>query len=384
MPEPTGLYLHIPFCRQKCGYCDFYSLPASEQVRAAYVKRLCEMLACPPFGSRLFSTVYFGGGTPSLLSSRQIRQLLEAVQHFHTLSPDAEITLECNPGAVSAAFFKEVAAVGVNRISLGLQSADPEQLRFLGRTHSPQEVRQAAIWAQKAGIENLSLDVMLALPGQTKAQLLKTLRFVYACGAQHLSAYLLKIEPDTPFERRGMAALCPDADETADLYLAAVSDLAAHGYRQYEVSNFCLPGRESRHNLGYWLGTPYLGIGPAAHSFLRPHPAARGERFFFPRSLEGFLQAEDPWSLLQPDGEGGGAQEFFMLRLRLDEGLDLMEAERRYAIDRKGCLAAAAPLERAGLLKTEGSRLRLTPQGFLVSNAVILQLLEAAGIEDPL
>ena len=382
MPKATGLYIHIPFCQQKCGYCDFYSLPVQKETRAAYVRRLCEMLACPPFGSQLFSTVYFGGGTPSLLSSRQIEQILEAVRHSHLLSPDAEITLECNPGTVSAAFFREVAAAGVNRVSLGLQSADPGQLRFLGRTHSPKDVRQAAIWAQEAGIENLSLDVMLALPGQTKAQLFDTLQFCYTCGAQHISAYLLKIEADTPFERRGVASLCPDADETAGLYLAAAEHLCAHGYQQYEISNFCLPGKEGRHNLGYWLGTPYLGIGPAAHSLMRTHSLEEGgERFFFKRSLESFLLAEDPWSLLQPDGEGGGVQEFFMLRLRLSEGLDLLEAERRYAIDREGCLAAAAPLEHAGLMKIQGGRLQLTPQGFLVSNAVILQLLEAAGVK---
>lgn len=372
MPEPAGLYLHIPFCQQKCGYCDFYSLPASEEICAAYVLRLCEMIAHPPFGRQSFSSVYFGGGTPSLLSARQIGQILVAVQRFHCLLPDAEVTLECNPGTVSAAFFREAAAAGVNRISLGLQSADPVQLHFLGRSHSPEDVRQAAAWAQEAKIENLSLDVMLALPGQTETELSKTLQFCHACGAQHISAYLLKVEPGTPFSRRGVSTLCPDADETAGLYLAAVHCLAEYGYRQYEISNFCVPNRESRHNLGYWLGTPYLGIGPAAHSLMG------GKRFFFARSLDRFLQATDPWGLLQLDGEGGGLEEFFMLRLRLYQGLDLEEAAQRYPICLNACLLGASHLEKAGLLSKEGSRLRLTPEGFLVSNSVISYLLDAA------
>ncbi|MCI8624557.1 MAG: radical SAM family heme chaperone HemW [Provencibacterium sp.] len=371
MAEPTGLYLHVPFCRQKCGYCDFYSLAASEETRDAYTARLCEMLGCLPFGRQHFSTVYFGGGTPSLLSARQIGRILDTVRRFHTVSGE-EITLECNPGTVSLPFFQEIAAAGVNRISLGLQSADAGQLRFLGRRHSLADVRQAAEWARAAGISSLSLDVMLALPGQTGDQLRETLRFCYASEADHISAYLLKIEPGTPFARQDVAALCPDADQAADLYLAAVHDLAAHGYRQYEISNFCLPGKESRHNLGYWLGKPYLGVGPAAHSLME------GKRFFFERSLEAFLQAERPWSLLHPDGEGGGLEEFFMLRLRLAEGLDLLEVNRRYKIRPAALLKSAALLEKAQLLAVRGSRLALTPEGFLVSNAVIARLLEAA------
>lgn len=374
MPEPAGLYLHIPFCRQKCGYCDFYSLAVSHETSAAYVRCLCRMLERVPFGRQRFFSVYFGGGTPSLLTAGEIGELLETVRRCHTLLPDAEITLECNPGTVSEVFFREIAAAGVNRLSIGLQSAGPGQLRFLGRRHSPQDVLQAAEWARAAGIDNLSLDILLALPGQDERQLLETLDFCEACGAQHISAYLLKIEPGTPFDRQGVAALCPDGDRQAALYLAAVENLAARGFSQYEISNFCLPGRESRHNLGYWLGTPYLGIGPAAHSLMG------GRRFYFERALPAFLRAEDPWELLKEEGEGGGAGEFFMLRLRLAEGLDLLEAEKRYGADVAACLLAAGPLERAGLLKVEGERIRLTPEGFLVSNAIIAALCEAAGV----
>lgn len=374
MPTPAGLYLHIPFCRQKCGYCDFYSLAVSHETMAAYVHRLSRMLERTPFGPQRFSSVYFGGGTPSLLTAHQVGGVLEAVRRCHTLLPDAEITLECNPGSVSADFFREIAAAGVNRLSIGLQSADQNQLRFLGRRHSPQDVLQAANWARAAGIDNLSLDILLALPGQDERQLLETLDFCYACGAQHLSAYLLKIEPGTPFDRQGVAALCPDGDRQAELYLAAVRELEAHGFSQYEVSNFCLPGREGRHNLGYWLGSPYLGIGPAAHSLMG------GRRLCFARALPAFLQAPDPWALLQEEGEGGGAQELFMLRLRLARGLDLSEAKARYGADIPSCLAAAEPLERAGLLRVQQGRIRMTPEGFLVSNAIIARLMEAAGV----
>ena len=366
MPSPAGLYLHIPFCRQKCGYCDFYSLPASEEIREEYVRVLCRMLCSCPYGHMTFSTVYFGGGTPSLLTPKQIAALMEAIAASHTLLGD-EVTLECNPGSVNADFFKDIRSAGINRISLGLQSADPRQLQLLGRAHTPEDVRIAVENARQAGLSNISLDVMLALPGQTFEELEKTLRFCVGEGVPHLSAYLLKIEPGTPFDHMQIASRCSDEDQQADLYLSMVSFLQGLGYRQYEISNFAYPGFESLHNLGYWRLKPYLGLGPGAHSFLL------GERFFFPRDLKQFLHSSHPWELRCPDGKGGTFQEAVMLGLRLAEGIDLHHFARE---EISPLLVRAKPMVNAGLMRLEGERLFLTPRGFLLSNSIIAQLLE--------
>lgn len=366
MSSSTGLYLHVPFCRQKCGYCDFYSLSASEEIREEYVHVLCQMLRSCPYGHMRFSTVYFGGGTPSLLTPKQISTLMDTIAASHTLLGD-EVTLECNPGSVDATFFKDVQSAGINRISLGLQSADPHQLRLLGRTHTPEDVQIAVENARQAGLSNISLDVMLALPGQTFEELEKTLCFCAGEGVPHLSAYLLKIEPGTPFDRMQIASRCPDEDQQADLYLSMVSFLQGLGYRQYEISNFAYPGFESQHNLGYWRLKPYLGLGPGAHSFLL------GERFFFPRDLKQFLYSSNPWELRCSDGKGGTFQEAVMLGLRLAEGIDLHHFGRE---EISPLLVRAKPMVNAGLMRLEGERLFLTPRGFLLSNSIIAQLLE--------
>lgn len=372
--QGIGLYIHIPFCNGKCPYCDFYSLCPTPGQTADYTAALLRALENLPAGAAdcRVDTVYFGGGTPNLLGAEALCTLLDGVRRVFALAPDAEITLEANPGSITGEQLAALHRGGFNRLSLGLQSAHPAELALLGRKHTPQDVAEAVAAARAAGFENISLDLMLGTPGQTTQSALASADFCAALGAEHISAYLLKVEEGTPFARAGMEERIPDGDGMAERYLAVCEKLEQLGYRQYEISNFSRPGHESRHNTAYWLGTDYLGLGPAAHSLWR------GQRWFFPRNLTAFLGAENPFALWQNDGEGGTREEFIMLRLRLREGFDLTELDRRWpgAADENHRLRRRLPpLVGAGLARLEGERLSLTPRGFLVSNAILAQLI---------
>ena len=239
-----GFYIHVPFCHGKCPYCDFYSRPDSPRKMDAYVSAVTAALA--PWRERLagreLATVYFGGGTPSLLGARRLGTILQAVRQGFSLAPGAEITLEANPTSVDRAFFQEVGQAGFNRLSMGLQSANEEELRFLGRAHSPQQAAQAVENARAAGFSNISLDLMLGLPGGSREKLGRSIAFAASLGVEHISSYILKVEPGTPFAARGVQV--PDEDNTAEQYLFAVEELARLGYGQYEISNFARPGKE--------------------------------------------------------------------------------------------------------------------------------------------
>lgn len=363
-----GFYIHVPFCHGKCPYCDFYSRPDSPRKMDAYVSAVTAALA--PWRERLagreLATVYFGGGTPSLLGARRLGTILQAVRQGFSLAPGAEVTLEANPTSVDRAFFQEVRQAGFNRLSMGLQSANEEELRFLGRAHSPQQAAQAVENARAAGFSNISLDLMLGLPGGSREKLGRSIAFAASLGVEHISSYILKVEPGTPFAARGVQV--PDEDDTAEQYLFAVEELARLGYGQYEISNFARPGKESRHNLLYWRGEEYLGFGPGAHSFFG------GRRFYYPRDLEGFLQGNSPVD----DGPGGDFGEYAMLNLRLTRGLRRGDCLARFGAE-GGALFDEA-LENARrcppqLLRADGEAISFTPKGFLVSNALLVRLL---------
>ena len=346
-----GLYFHVPFCHGKCPYCDFYSLPDSAAQMDAYVGAVLRALA--PWREKLqgreVSTVYFGGGTPSLLGAERLRSILQGVREGFALSPTAEVTLEANPTQVDRTFFQEAWEAGFNRLSMGLQSANPEELRLLGRAHSPEQAAKAVADARAAGFENISLDLMLGLPGGSREKLSRSIDFAASLGVEHISSYLLKVEPGTPFARRGVEV--PDEDEAAEQYLFAVEELGKRGYAQYEISNFAKPGRESRHNLLYW----------------------RGRRFYYPRDLAGFLAGKPP----AEDGPGGDFGEFAMLNLRLTRGLCREDCLSRFG-EQGGALFDQMREKAKGLppqlLRTEEGRLAFTPEGFLVSNALLVAL----------
>jgi oxygen-independent coproporphyrinogen-3 oxidase len=370
MPNPIGLYIHVPFCDGKCPYCDFFSLRGSEAAMDEYTDCIIDRIKSDSARvGRTADTLYFGGGTPSLLGGKRITRIVEAARSAFVLE-NAEITVEANPGGDLLDFFREVAAAGVNRISLGLQSANENELRLLGRRHTAKDAAKAVEAARSAGIANISLDLMLAVQEQTEESLAHSIRFCSNLGAEHVSAYLLQLEPHTLYWKEKEALRLPDEEETAERYLFACRELERLGYRQYEISNFARPGRESRHNLKYWRCEEYLGLGPSAHSFLD------GKRFHFERSLRGFLNGGEPVQ----DGPGGDFEEFAMLRLRLAEGLT-DEACRAWFGKRipERVKKAALLYESGGLTACGESGFRLTPRGFLLSNLLTAELLFARG-----
>ncbi len=361
--KPVGLYIHIPFCVGKCPYCDFYSFRADDELKEKYTQKLIEKLKNE---KRVFDTVYFGGGTPSQLGSKRLSDILNAVD----FTDDAEITVECNPsdtGKENTDFdFALLKNAGVNRISMGLQSARDTERKSLGRRAGCAEVSRGIERAVKAGIDNISLDLMLGVPGQTAESLSESIGYCTHSGASHISAYILKIEENTYFGKNREKLILPDDDTVSDMYLQTVSELEKAGFYQYEISNFSLPGKESRHNLKYWKCEEYLGIGPAAHSFID------GKRFFYPPDIDCFLSGTEPVY----DGEGGDEEEYIMLALRLKEGLNPSEFEKRfgYPLPDK-FFDYAEKLKAGGLADVSAERICLTPKGFLISNSIICELI---------
>ena len=363
--KPIGLYLHIPFCRSKCPYCDFFSKRADEAEFGRYTDILSGRIAL--YGERLkrrADTVYFGGGTPSLLGSERLCTLLSCAKESFDVSDDAEITLEVNPERKNIDF-DSLRRGGFNRVSIGLQSANDNELRLLGRLHSVKDASDCIKQAQNAGFENISLDLMIATPAQTMDSLKRSVEFCASHGAAHVSAYLLKIEQGSVFHRKKDSLVLPDDDEQAEMYLGTVRLLKEYGYEQYEISNFARAGRESRHNLKYWHDEEYLGLGPAAHSFID------GRRRYFERSFESFFGDKSV-----DDGEGGSMEEYVMLGLRLSEGVIF----RRFT-ERFGCcvpeeyLSNARKFIRAGYTEVTDEYMKLTQRGFLLSNALIGEIL---------
>ena len=375
-----GLYLHIPFCRSKCDYCDFYSLPAGEDRMDDYLRALLRQLeeAAPGAAGHSVDTVYVGGGTPTVFGGERLAALLAAVGRLYRLAPGAEITCEANPDSAGEELLRALRRAGFGRLSLGMQSADAGELAAVHRRHTPEQTDAAVAAARRVGFENLSLDLICGLPGQTEESWRRTVEHALSLRPEHLSCYGLKVEEGTPLARRVAAGEeLPDDDAQADRYLWTVERLARAGFWQYEISNFARPGYESRHNLRYWRLEPYLGFGPGAHSDFG------GRRFAVPADLAGYLAGEavlegeavSPW-------ERGN--EYLMLGLRTAAGIAGEEYRRRFGGD-------FAPLEELlsrfaghGWAERNGDRWRLTPAGFLVSNRLIGALLEAReGAEGP-
>ena len=370
-----GIYVHVPFCAAKCPYCDFYS-GRDTQLIPEYVSAVAEELTSlrrsaafvpADLKGRAADSVYFGGGTPSLLSPAQLGRILEAADASFPIRSGAEVTLEANPTLKDKrAYFAAAAKAGVNRVSVGMQSAIDEERKALGRRGSPEEVRDTVLAAKAAGIGEISVDLMLGIPGQTQKTLDLSLDFALSLGVTHLSVYLLKIEPGTVFDRRRDRLDLPDEDMSASLYEHTCRRLGTAGLRHYEISNFCFDGHVGRHNLGYWLGGEYLGVGPAAHSFVC------GRRFYYARDTLAFIAGGAPVD----DGAGGDADEAFMLALRTDTGVDLSAFFRRFSLSQTQGFAKKlkeyADLE---LLTAQNGTLRLTEKGFLVSNTLISELL---------
>ncbi len=377
------LYIHVPFCRRKCAYCAFYSraLPegiAGRDMASGYLAALLGELAL--WGERLgkarVKTVFFGGGTPSLLPAKAIGGILERVSRTFSLDADAEVSVEANPeSALADGWLFDVRKAGVNRLSLGVQSLDEETLALLGRVHSAREAEAAFHTARGAGFANISLDFMWGLPdrrqGQQQMHWLRQLKKAVELGPEHLSTYGLTVEPDSNLEKslaKGEVVL-PSEREQASMYVSGAEFLEANGYMQYEISNFARLGYECRHNTGYWEGAEYLGLGPAATSTLQ------GRRWTNPENLRLWQEAVRGRSIAEdyePLDRATRLKELLMLRLRTSRGLSLRDWQTLSGSSfLKDHAALIALLQKNGLAATRKGHFRLTRAGMLVSNTIL-------------
>ena len=349
----VGLYIHIPFCRKRCNYCDFYTFGGAEGVSDDYIKAVKREIA--KHKGLICRTVYFGGGTPSLMTANQVKDILSILN----IKEGAEITLEANPDTLTPTKLKEFRKVGINRLSIGVQTVFDKSLKDLGRIHDSRKAALAFKWAREAGFENISGDLMLGLDNYSLEEMNATIDFFKAAGATHVSAYMLKIEEGTPFWYNRPKNMADDT-HMADFYLAACEKLAKEGYAQYEISNFCKPGYHSRHNTIYWKLEDYLGIGPSAHSCMG------GQRFYYPRDLDLFMEKGETVM----DGTAD-ADDYIMLSLRLAQGLDINYLREHYHLEIDNHIKRKLKIyEKQGFIRVINNCISLTPKGFLVENVV--------------
>lgn len=373
--SPLALYVHTPFCAAKCSYCDFASYPNRQEVWTTYLDAVIGELESwrTALRERELATVFIGGGTPSLLPAGEIARLLDGIRGCVRIREAAEITMEANPGTLTPEKLRSCSGAGVNRLSLGAQAMDDRLLRRLGRIHTARDVAIAVDMARQAGFDNLSLDLMYALPDQTTEDWLRTLEAAAALSPEHLSAYSLILEEGTPLAEavEWGALTAPDDDVAIDMQRMAVEWLTAAGYGRYEISNFARPGRECRHNIVYWQRGEYLGVGCAAHSLMA------GVRFENPRGLDDYLGGArrlNPVRLSREDA----MEETLMLSTRLCGGMDLAAYQRAFGVDfTQGREDVLERLASMGLLTWRDGFLRLTRRGMEVQNAVVVELLGA-------
>lgn len=389
------LYLHIPFCVQKCRYCDFLSAPAEEEVRTRYVDKLIEEIEEKGEASADYTvmSVFLGGGTPSILEGEQIGRLMQALRQKFQIEDGAEITMECNPGTLTAPKVFSYKKSGINRISMGLQSANNQELKKLGRLHTFEQFLENYELVRNAGFDNVNLDLMSALPGQTLSDWSNTLTEVVRLNPEHLSAYSLIVEEGTPFyqeyaqdelrrERGESPLFLPDEATERAMYQKTNQILGAHGYQQYEISNYARPGRECRHNIGYWTRENYLGLGLGSASLME------NVRFSNTGNLQEYLGSKSP--LKTGGGQDGSfepsetecldtrqqMEEFMFLGLRLRQGVNRNRFRELFRSEMEEIYGAALKkLLHQGLLKQENGQLYLSEEGISVSNYVMSEFL---------
>ncbi len=405
--HPLSLYLHIPFCDHRCAYCDFNAYAGLDALMPAYTDALVAEIAAwsAAVGRREAPTVFFGGGTPSLLPLPLMSRVIEALRTCFAIDPDAEWSLEANPGTVDAAYFRGLRTLGVNRVSIGVQSFDDTELRRLDRIHDGATAEAAYHAARSAGFDDISLDLIYGLEGQTAAGWERNILRALTLAPEHLSLYALTIEEGTPLAHRVArgAAPEPDGDAQADMYERAQELLGDAGYVQYEISNWSKPGRACRHNLVYWRDGEWLGLGAGAHSHLRGGPggSAAGShdlRFAVMNSPAGYtrrvreaalparftpaagtLATHMPWiSFVEESDPAMAMSDAAIMALRLSEGLSLLAFERRFGVPFDAVYGdALRDLDGLGLVERDGDRLRITARGRLLSNEVFARLMPA-------
>jgi oxygen-independent coproporphyrinogen-3 oxidase len=371
----AGIYIHIPFCRARCSYCDFATGTYESTLAESYVRALAREIETfdTVRESDAVDTIYFGGGTPSLLTTRQLTQILDAVRRRFRVEESAEVTLEMNPGTVTAEGLREFRAAGVNRASFGAQTFDDRELKRLGRTHTADDTRRTLRLLRGAGFDNISFDLIAGLPRQTLEAWERNLKEALALRPEHLSLYLLEVHEGTPLAqqiREGRYPL-PDPDLAAEMYSLMVEHTVAAGYEQYEISNFCLEGRGSRHNMKYWMGEPYFGFGCSAHSF--DGRASRWSNERDARAYVGLVEGEGSAVVetTELDARALSAEALFLGLRLLGRGVNLAEHRARFQRDVLADHAEdLARFDEAGLIEIDGDVLRLTHAGALLSNEV--------------
>ncbi len=376
-----GVYVHIPFCASKCGYCDFYSLAGCDRRMGKYQTALLRHIeeshgVMAPY---YIDTVYFGGGTPSYYGADRIAELFNALKQSGRVLKSSEVTVECNPDSVTRRGLAALRREGVNRISLGVQSANDDLLKIIGRRHNFTQVKTAVKAIRAEGFYNLSLDLIYGLPIQTKADWADSLSRVLDLGPEHISCYGLQLEEGTPlYEKYDGSPVIPSDETQADMYLFAVETLERYGYRQYEISNFAREGFESRHNMKYWDLEDYIGFGPGAHSCMS------NTRYSYVRDMEAYISAMtakggsviDEYETLT---ELDRAAEYILLGMRRGKGISREEYTRVYRSDFDPLEAELKKFQEKGWARQTDGRWAFTPEGFLLSNELIVRLLDAQG-----
>lgn len=380
-----GIYIHIPFCISKCIYCDFCSAPADDDTKERYVDALCAEIthagkeAVKNGDDRSISTIFFGGGTPSILQPRLFVKIMDAVRGAFTVSEDAEITVECNPGTLTAEKLRTYRSVGVNRLSIGLQSPDNRELRALGRIHTYEQFEESYYAAREAGFDNINIDIMSAIPYQTVSGYQSNLEKIVKLNPEHISAYSLIVEEGTPLfdmVERSDGKIIPSEDEDRQMYALTKRILSDAGYYRYEISNYARPGFECRHNISYWKRTDYIGFGVAAASLLKKSESyPQSKRFTNTLDLEDYIKNpignHSEEELLTQNDE---MEEFMFLGLRMMDGISTESFEASFGRSFDEVYGDIAQKQmRQGLIKREGGRIRLTDMGIDVSNTVMAE-----------
>lgn len=365
--KSLGIYIHIPFCESKCNYCDFYSFKADDNDKDKYTNTLTDIIDywADKLNDKEVDTIYFGGGTPSVLGSNRLIKILEYALNSFRIASEREITLEANPSSAIDIDFIKLKSAGFNRVSLGMQSSIDTELALLGRRHKKEDVIKTINTIKESGIDNISLDVMLGIPEQTKESLKETLDFCISQEVEHISTYLLSVEPNTPFGRESHKYNFADEDTQAELYTFTSKYLKEHGFSHYEISNFCKNNKFSRHNMRYWQLKDYLGLGPSAHSLIS------GKRFYYPKSIADFEK-----NMIIEDGAGGTKEEYIMLMLRTKQGINLEDFEKIFgSFPNNNILSKAKLFEKYGYIEISDNNIKLTEKGFLMSNTIIAELI---------
>jgi putative oxygen-independent coproporphyrinogen III oxidase len=376
MAKKLGVYIHIPFCASKCGYCDFYSLSGCEKLMPKFHNAVIEHIkeSARQLQEYYTDTVYFGGGTPSFYGARRICEIFNALKCYGLVYKTAEVTMEANPDSITKHDMRVLLENGVNRLSIGAQSANDDILKLIGRRHSWKQVETAVQNARDAGFNNISLDLIYGLPSQTRADWADTLARALSLRPDHISCYGLKLEEGTPMWSYKNSPFLPDDDEQADMYLYTVETLERFGFHQYEISNFAQKGCESRHNLKYWLLKDYMGFGPGAHS------CVQGLRYSFVRDLRQYIAGVQGEENILDEYEKidllGLAAEYIMLGMRTTRGINEKEYHNIYRSDFEPLRELLKEYEYKGWAVEENGRWHFTASGFLLSNLLIGLMLD--------